>query len=107
MKLPLSITVGLTDEDIINWSKENETILHTASVHAIKHFAISEELDEVVIFNFYEKDDNAPFAEITVCREDAYDSLKLAEQYFVFKEMYEEAAWVTSIQKLLEDSQYE
>ena len=107
MKLPLSITVSPSDEDIMEWSKENETLLHKASVHAIINIAMNPELDEAVIFNFYEKGDHVPFAEITVLREDAVESLHLAEQYFVSQEMYEEAAWVKNSHNLFEYKQHE
>lgn len=95
MKLPLAITVQANDDEIVEWSKTNEALLHKAGVTGAIQLITFPELEEVILIDFYEHNSGSlPFADIAILREDIEVTMSSALNYYVENEMFEEAAWV-------------
>jgi hypothetical protein len=99
---PLRIHIEQDADILVEWSKQNENVLHETSMYAAEKMLSNLTIDEIVVIEFYEDAKSRyAFADITMHREDIPDSLQLAQYFFVEQEEYELALKTKNLQDLM------
>lgn len=99
---PTRVHIEQDADILVEWSRENENVLHETSMDATEKMLADSTIDELVVIEFY-VNSNAkyPFADITMHREDMAESLDLAQDYFVSTEEYELALRAKNLKELV------
>jgi len=99
---PTRVHIEQDADTLVEWSRENENILHETAMDATEKMLTDATIDELVVIEFYENTKSRyPFADMGMHREDMIESLDLAQDYFVSTEDYELALRAKNLKDLV------
>jgi hypothetical protein len=89
---PTRVIIECDADSIVEWSADNEYAIHDAVLVCVQEMLANSIEDEIVLIEFFESErDTIAFADVSIHREDILESLKLAEEFYVYTEDYEKA----------------